>query len=81
MEEREPQLKYEALGADVKTVLSKERVSCMCLSDKILALGTEAGRVHILDYSGNSVRFSEAVCALLPRASTDGLCLVHTSMP
>ncbi|PNW86054.1 hypothetical protein CHLRE_03g209281v5 [Chlamydomonas reinhardtii] len=28
----------------------------MTLSEKILALGTEQGRIHVLDYSGNQVR-------------------------
>ncbi|GLC58944.1 hypothetical protein PLESTB_001420000 [Pleodorina starrii] len=54
-EEPEPQLKYELLGGDVQDILGKEKISCMTVSEKILAIGTEQGRVHVLDYSGNQV--------------------------
>ena len=52
----EPQLKYERLGGDVKSILTGASATCLCLSEKVLALGTSAGAVHILDYSGNEVR-------------------------
>ena len=55
-DELEPQLKYERLGADVKTILQDATATCLSLSEKVLALGTSAGNVHILDYSGNEVR-------------------------
>lgn len=51
----EPQLKYERLGADVKTILRDASATALCLSEKVLALGTSAGNIHILDYSGNEV--------------------------
>ncbi len=51
----EPQLKFEALHGDLDRILQDETISCLCLSDKILALGTEEGRVHVLDYCGNQV--------------------------
>lgn len=54
-DELEPQLKYERLGADVKSILSDASATCLCLSEKVLALGTSAGTIHILDYSGNEV--------------------------
>mmetsp|Transcript_22795 Transcript_22795/g.49963 ORF Transcript_22795/g.49963 Transcript_22795/m.49963 type:complete len:111 (+) Transcript_22795:110-442(+) len=53
---KEPQLRYEHLGSDVQNILAHDKVTCLCLSDKILALGTELGRIHLLDYSGNEVR-------------------------
>jgi hypothetical protein len=53
----EPQLKYNKLGGDVPNILETQQVSCLCLSDKILALGTDDGRVHVLDYEGNEVCF------------------------
>lgn len=53
--EVEPQLKYEELGGDVREILNGDRATCLKLSEKILALGTEKGRVHVLDYSGNEV--------------------------
>jgi hypothetical protein len=39
----------------VPNILETQQVSCLCLSDKILALGTEDGRIHVLDYEGNEV--------------------------
>jgi WD40 repeat protein len=60
--EYEPQLKYNKLGGDVPNILETQQVSCLCLSDKILALGTEDGRVHVLDYEGNEVC---ACCSLM----------------
>ncbi|GLI60125.1 hypothetical protein VaNZ11_002165 [Volvox africanus] len=56
LEEPEPQLKYELLGGDVQSILGNEKITCMNVSEKILAIGTEQGRVHVLDYSGNQVR-------------------------
>ncbi|KIY98587.1 Vacuolar protein sorting-associated protein 41-like protein [Monoraphidium neglectum] len=52
----EPQLKYERLGCDVKDVLQGTDATCLALSEKVLALGTAAGSIHILDYSGNEVK-------------------------
>ena len=54
-DELEPQLKYERLGADVKAILQESSATCLCLSEKVLALGTSKGVIHILDYSGNEV--------------------------
>lgn len=54
-EEEEPRLKYQRLGSDVTELLGKNAATCLCISDKILALGTSSGMVHILDYSGNEV--------------------------
>ena len=46
---REPHLKYESLGGDVAGITSSgDEISCLCLSDKILAIGTVKGRVHVL---------------------------------
>ena len=36
-------------------LLAKNAASCLCVSDKVLALGTHDGTVHVLDYSGNEV--------------------------
>lgn len=54
-EEEEPRLKYQRLGASVAEILSQDAASCLCVSDKILALGTHDGTVHVLDYAGNEV--------------------------
>lgn len=52
-EEEEPRLKYQRLGSSVTEVLSQDAASCFCASDKLLALGTHDGTVHVLDYAGN----------------------------
>jgi hypothetical protein len=54
-EEEEPRLKYQRLGASVTDLLAKTSATCLCVSDKILALGTHEGCVHVLDYTGNEV--------------------------
>jgi len=61
-DELEPQLKYERLGCDVKTILQGTAATCLCLSEKVLALGTAAGGIHILDYSGNEVGAGRGLC-------------------
>ena len=53
--EDEPRLKYQRLGSSVPEVLEKTSASCLCVSEKILALGTHGGSVHVLDVSGNEV--------------------------
>ena len=54
--EPEPQLKYERLGGDVKPILARAAATALALSDKVLALGTAAGDVHVLDHAGNEVK-------------------------
>lgn len=66
----EPQLRYERLGGDLKSILAEERagggrgssvaVTALSLSSKLLALGTSDGAVAIMDYSGNMVRRGSA---------------------
>lgn len=53
--EEEPRLKYQRLGSDVAELLGRNAATCLCVSDKILALGTHSGTVHVLDYNGNEV--------------------------
>ena len=54
-EEEEPRLKYQRLGSSVTDILSQDAASCLCVSDKLMALGTHDGTVHVLDYAGNEV--------------------------
>ena len=58
-EEQQPQLKYQRLGEDVNGICSSEGASCLCVTSKVLALGTCAGRLHILDVSGDEVRATD----------------------
>ena len=57
LEEHEPRLKYHRLGsdADADSLLAEDAATCLCVSDKLLALGTKSGTVLILDYSGDKV--------------------------
>lgn len=54
-EEEEPRLKYQRLEADTGDLLLETEAACLCVSDKMLALGTRDGTVHLLDYDGNEV--------------------------
>lgn len=54
-EEEEPRLKYQRLGAEAEELLVDDKAACLCVSDKLLALGLSKGSVHLLDYEGNEV--------------------------
>ena len=67
----EPRFRHQALAADVTQLLMRTAASCLTVSDKMLALGTATGSVHLLDYGGNEVErhfaqthhdLSRAVC-------------------
>ena len=55
-EEQEPTLKYTRLGGSVPAILSADAATCLAAHSKFLALGTEAGSVHVLDLSGHEIR-------------------------
>ena len=59
----EPRFRHQALAADVTQLLMRTAATCLTASDKMLALGTAAGTVHLLDYGGNEVH-SAAFAAL-----------------
>lgn len=59
-EEEEPRLKYQRLEADTGDLLLETEAACLCVSEKMLALGTQDGGVHLLDYDGNEVRRFDA---------------------
>lgn len=61
--EEEPRLKYQRLGCDLTDVLAAGAATCLAVSDKILALATTAGSIHLLDYEGNQVRVIAAHAA------------------
>eukprot|EP00191_Tetraselmis_sp_GSL018_P024055 CAMPEP_0177627530 /NCGR_PEP_ID=MMETSP0419_2-20121207/31253_1 /TAXON_ID=582737 /ORGANISM="Tetraselmis sp., Strain GSL018" /LENGTH=661 /DNA_ID=CAMNT_0019128691 /DNA_START=219 /DNA_END=2200 /DNA_ORIENTATION=- len=54
--EDEPRLKYVRLGSSCADLLSRAAASCMQVEDKMIALGTQQGGVHLLDYNGNEIR-------------------------
>jgi hypothetical protein len=39
--------------------LKDASATALCLSEKVLALGTSAGNIHVLDYSGNEVGYCQ----------------------
>jgi hypothetical protein len=70
--EQEPRLKYARFERDVPGILGRQAATRLCVSDKLLALGTRSGAVHVLDYGGNEVRPTHALrgrAASLLRAS------------
>ncbi|KAJ0714190.1 putative chromatin regulator PHD family [Helianthus annuus] len=55
-EEDEPRLKYQRMGGTVPTLLSSDAASCVAVAERMIALGTHAGSVHILDFLGNQIK-------------------------
>lgn len=53
--EDEPRLKYQRMGGSVPALLSGKSASCIEVAERMIALGTRAGSVHILDFLGNQV--------------------------
>lgn len=54
-EEDEPRLKYQRMGGSVPSLLSNDAASCIAVAERMIALGTLGGSVHILDFLGNQV--------------------------
>lgn len=55
-EEDEPRLKYQRMGGSVPSLLSGDAASCIAVAERMIALGTHGGSVHILDFLGNQVK-------------------------
>ncbi|EYU36117.1 hypothetical protein ABFS82_14G237400 [Erythranthe guttata] len=55
-EEDEPRLKYQRMGGSVPTLLQTDAASCIAVAERMIALGTHSGSVHILDFLGNQVK-------------------------
>ena len=51
----EPRLKFQRVEGSVPALLRRHQATRLVVSDKVLALGTKAGSVHVLDYDGNEV--------------------------
>ncbi|GFQ01023.1 vacuolar protein sorting-associated protein 41 homolog [Phtheirospermum japonicum] len=56
-EEEEPRLKYQRMGGSVPSLLQSDAASCIAVAERMIALGTHAGSVHILDFLGNQVSY------------------------
>lgn len=89
-EDPEPLLKYSRLGGNLVSLLAKDTVSSIRVSDRFLAIGTHGGHVHILDLAGNEIKRFRAHAAsvtelalddradYLASASDDGRVVVHS---
>ncbi|XP_016478552.1 vacuolar protein sorting-associated protein 41 homolog [Nicotiana tabacum] len=55
-EEHEPRLKYQRMGGSVPSLLSTDAATCIAVAERMIALGTHAGAVHILDFLGNQIK-------------------------
>ncbi|XP_009787110.1 vacuolar protein sorting-associated protein 41 homolog [Nicotiana sylvestris] len=55
-EEDEPRLKYQRMGGSVPSLLSTDAATCIAVAERMIALGTHAGAVHILDFLGNQIK-------------------------
>lgn len=55
-EEEEPRLKYQRMGGSIPTLLSSDAACCIAIAERMIALGTHDGTVHILDLLGNQVK-------------------------
>ncbi|KAG5515636.1 hypothetical protein RHGRI_036620 [Rhododendron griersonianum] len=55
-EEDEPRLKYQRMGGSVPSLLASDAASCIAVAERMIALGTHGGAVHILDFLGNQVK-------------------------
>jgi vacuolar protein sorting-associated protein 41 len=51
----EPRLKYQRMGGSLPSVLSNDMASAIAVAERMIALGTHDGTVHILDFQGNQV--------------------------
>ncbi|KAI0068486.1 vacuolar assembling protein VPS41 [Artomyces pyxidatus] len=89
-EDEEPALKYERLGGSFQDLFRKDSASALAISNKLLALGTHSGIVHILDLSGKRLKSYKPHTAsisdismdstgdFLGTASIDGQVVIHS---
>lgn len=61
-EEDEPRLKYQRMGGSVPSLLPTDAASCIAVAERMIALGTHGGAVHILDFLGNQVSAWNIAC-------------------
>ncbi|XP_047317106.1 vacuolar protein sorting-associated protein 41 homolog [Impatiens glandulifera] len=70
-EEDEPRLKYQRMGGSVPSLLSADSASCVAVAERMIALGTHGGSLHILDFLGNQVKEFRAHSAAVNCLSFD----------
>ncbi|KAF8165888.1 vacuolar assembling protein VPS41 [Crassisporium funariophilum] len=89
-DDEEPSLKYERITGAVPDLLKKDSASALAVSNKLLALGTHAGIIHILDLTGKRIKSYkphlasvidislDATADFVATASIDGQVVVHS---
>ncbi|KAJ1273442.1 hypothetical protein BS78_06G280800 [Paspalum vaginatum] len=70
-EVEEPRLKYQRLGGSVPAILSTDAAAAIAVADRMVALGTHNGTLHILDFQGNQVKEIAAHTATINDISFD----------
>uniref|UniRef100_A0A2N9IW62 Vacuolar protein sorting-associated protein 41 homolog n=1 Tax=Fagus sylvatica TaxID=28930 RepID=A0A2N9IW62_FAGSY len=70
-EEEEPRLKYQRMGGSIPSLLPTDAASCIAVAERMIALGTHGGTVHILDFLGNQVKEFPAHTATVNDLSFD----------
>ncbi|KAL5715636.1 Vacuolar protein sorting-associated protein 41 [Ranunculus cassubicifolius] len=70
-EEDEPRLKYQRLGGSISSLLASDAASCIAVAERMIALGTHDGTIHILDVLGNQVKVFAAHTATVNDLSFD----------
>ena len=64
-EEDEPRLKYQRVGGSIPLLLASDAASCICVAERMIAVGTLCGTVHILDFLGNQVKLTSILFVFL----------------
>jgi hypothetical protein len=89
-EEDEPRLKYQRMGGSVPSLMATDAASCIAVAERMIALGTHDGVVHILDFLGNQVKEFKAHTAtvndlcfdldgeFVGSCSDDGTIVIHS---
>ncbi|KAI5983094.1 hypothetical protein EDD15DRAFT_2318116 [Pisolithus albus] len=55
-EDEEPTLKYERMTGPINDLLKKDSISAISVSNKLIAVGTHGGIVHVLDMTGKRIK-------------------------
>ncbi|KAI6017010.1 hypothetical protein BKA83DRAFT_347458 [Pisolithus microcarpus] len=55
-EDEEPTLKYERMTGPINDLLKKDSISAVSVSNKLVAVGTHGGIVHVLDMTGKRIK-------------------------
>ncbi|KAF9498914.1 vacuolar assembling protein VPS41 [Pleurotus eryngii] len=89
-DDEEPALKYERIGGSVPDLFGKDSASSLAVANKLMALGTHNGIVHILDLSGNRIKSykphmasvvdicMDSLAEFVATASIDGQVVIHS---